>query len=186
MRSFTGTGTRWKERMILMDKWLENKELPYHFMSACGLVYRDGHVLLVKNPKRGWELPGGTTEQGETIIDTLKREVLEESGIVCEPEHLVGVYQNLLVKEGYGPLEGMKIPPIINLCFTCRYISGEVTASEESEDVCWTTPEEAVKMVEHPLYRERLADALKFCGDVAFSSYTSNDKATNFINKMYL
>ena len=41
------------------------------------------------------------------IIDTLKREVLEESGIVCEPEHLVGVYQNLLVKEGYGPLEGM-------------------------------------------------------------------------------
>ena len=36
-----------------MDKWLENKELPYHFISACGLVFKDELVLLVKNPKRG-------------------------------------------------------------------------------------------------------------------------------------
>ena len=169
-----------------MDKWLENKELPYHFISACGLVYKDGLVLLVKNPIRGWELPGGTTEQGESVTDTLKREILEESGIMCEPEHLVGVYQNLLVKDGYGPLEGIKIPPIINLCFICRFISGELTSSEESVDVCWITPEEATKLVEHPLYRERLEDALKYGGDVAFSSYIYNYRETKFLNKMYL
>ena len=81
-----------------MDKWLENKQLPNHLISACGLVRKDGLVLLIYNPKRGWELPGGTMEQGETIIEALKREVYEESGILCEPEHFVGVYQNLIVK----------------------------------------------------------------------------------------
>ena len=96
-----------------MDNWLENKKLPYHLVSACGLVHRDGLVLLIQNPKRGWELPGGTVEQGERITEALKREVYEESGVICEPESLIGIYQNLAVKEGYGPLEGMKIPPII-------------------------------------------------------------------------
>ena len=61
-----------------MDNWLENKKLPYHLVSACGLVHRDGLVLLIQNPKRGWELPGGTVEQGERITEALKREVYEE------------------------------------------------------------------------------------------------------------
>ena len=103
-----------------MDKWLENRELPYHLLSACGLVRRDGLVLLVRNPRRGWELPGGTVEQGETVTEALKREIYEESGVLSEPECLTGIYQNLVVKDGYGPLDGMKIPPIINLSTTIR------------------------------------------------------------------
>lgn len=161
-----------------MDKWLENKTLPYHLISACGLVRKDGLVLLVRNPRRGWEIPGGTVEQGETITDALKREVYEESGIRCEPERLTGVYQNLVSKEGYGPLEGMKIPPIINLAFLCRYTGGETTVSEESEDVRWVTPEEAVSMVTHALYAKRLADMLEADGSVVFSSYAHDNKTT--------
>ena len=51
-----------------MDNWLENKKLPYHLVSACGLVHRDALVLLIQNPKRGWELPGGTVEQLEFVL----------------------------------------------------------------------------------------------------------------------
>ena len=58
-----------------MDQWLENRQLPYHLVSACGLVRKDKMVLLIKSQKRGWELPGGTVEQGETIIEALKREI---------------------------------------------------------------------------------------------------------------
>ncbi len=159
-----------------MDKWLENKQLPYHLISACGLVRKDELVLLIYNPRRGWELPGGTVEQGETFSEALKREVYEESGIICEPEHLSGIYQNLIVKDGYGPLEGMKIPPIINYGFICKYVSGEDKVSDESEDVRWVTPEEAVRMVTHPLYSKRLADMLEFDGSVVFSSYEYDDK----------
>ena len=28
-----------------MDKWVENKQLQVHFVSAAGLVYKDGKVL---------------------------------------------------------------------------------------------------------------------------------------------
>ena len=163
-----------------MDRWLENKELPYHFISACGLVYKEGLVLLIRNPMRGWELPGGTMEQGETITEALKREIREESGILCEPEHLTGIYQNLVVKDGYGPLEGMKIPPIVNLAFVCKYVGGEAVVSEESEDVRWVTPEEAVRMVTHPLYAKRLADMLSSKEGVTFSSYEYDNKTAVF------
>ena len=163
-----------------MDKWLESRELPYHLISACGLVQKDGLVLLVRNPRRGWEMPGGTIEQGEIITDALKREVFEESGIHCEPERLTGIYQNLAVKEGYGPLEGVKIPPIINLAFICRYIDGEASVSEESEDVRWVTPEEATGMVTHPLYVKRLADMLKADDSVVFSSYEFDNRTAVF------
>ncbi len=163
-----------------MDKWLEDRKLPYHLISACGLVYKDGFVLLIRNPKRGWEMPGGTVEQGETITDALKREIYEESGIHCEPEHLTGIYQNLTEKDGYGLLEGMKIPPIVNLAFICRYTDGEASVSEESEDVRWVTPEEAVSMVTHPLYAKRLNDMLNADGSVTFSFYEYDNKTAVF------
>ena len=128
-------------------------------------------------------MPGGTVEQGETITEALKREIQEESGILCEPEHLTGIYQNLIVKDGYGPLEGMKLPPIINLAFICKYISGEASASEEAEDVRWVTPEEATRMVTHPLYAQRLSDILQFDGSVVFSSYEYDNCITVFKSK---
>ena len=64
-----------------MDKWVETKQLQVHFVSAAGLVYKDGKVLLIRSARRGWEFPGGVVEQGEAILDGLKREICEESGI---------------------------------------------------------------------------------------------------------
>lgn len=164
-----------------MDNWVDNRELPYYLISSCGLVKKDGLVLLVRNPRRGWEMPGGTVEQGETITDALRREIYEESGIHCEPERLTGIYQNLIVKDGYGPLERMTIPPIINLAFVCRYIDGEASVSEESEDVRWVTPEEATCMVTHPLYAKRLKDMLRMDDSVVFSSYEYDNRTTIFM-----
>ena len=169
-----------------MDKWLDNKKLPYHLISACGLVCKDGLVLVIRNPRRGWEMPGGTVEQGETITDALKREIYEESGIRCEPERLTGIYQNLVSKDGYGPLDGMRIPPIINLAFICRYIDGKESISEESEDVRWVTPEEATGMVTHPLYARRLTDMLKEDGSIVFSSYEYDNKTAVFRAEEYM
>lgn len=50
------------------------------------LIEQDGKVLLVKKsrgPYEGtWDLPSGRPIHGETILQTLLREVLEETGIV--------------------------------------------------------------------------------------------------------
>jgi 8-oxo-dGTP diphosphatase len=41
---------------------------------------------------RAWTTPGGRVEPGESPLDALKREMLEESGLDVEAGELVGVY----------------------------------------------------------------------------------------------
>ena len=45
------------------------------------VAFRDDRFLMVYNPKRkGWEMPGGHVEAGESIISAAKREFAEEAG----------------------------------------------------------------------------------------------------------
>ena len=55
-----------------------------------------GHVFLVKHSYvAGWHLPGGGAETGETIPDSLRRELHEEGGIELTGEpRLHGIFFN--------------------------------------------------------------------------------------------
>lgn len=46
---------------------------------------RDGKILMMKDTKNHWELPGGTIDYGEDADVSLRRELKEEMGL--EPEH---------------------------------------------------------------------------------------------------
>ena len=154
-----------------MDAWLETKQLPVHLISAAGLVKRDNKVILIRSERRGWELPGGIVEQGETLTEGLIREISEESGITAEPTALAGVYQNLSQKKGYGPLEGTFLPPVLIFDFVCRYVSGEPAITEETLEAGWFTPEEAVELVTEPSFTERLSRLLEFDGTTGLSVF---------------
>ncbi len=43
---------------------------------------KDGKFLMVHNPKRGWEFPGGKIEMGEDPHKAALRECYEEAGIM--------------------------------------------------------------------------------------------------------
>lgn len=126
-----------------------------HFVSCAALVTnQNGEILLVKSPLRGWEYPGGLIEPRETFQQALKREVREEAGIEIEITGFVGICKNV------GK-------DIVNIDFTARYIGGELTTSEESTEVIWATPEQAMNLITFPLTKKRLSNMLSDHGNAS-------------------
>ena len=48
-----------------------------------GLHYKDGKLLILKDDKGEWDLPGGRINYGESFIEALQRECEEELGVKC-------------------------------------------------------------------------------------------------------
>lgn len=63
--------------------------------TVAAIAEQDGRFLLVEEKINGnlvFNQPAGHLEQGETLIEAVKREVLEETAWEFEPRSLVGVY----------------------------------------------------------------------------------------------
>ena len=131
-----------------------------HIVAVAAFVTNtQGQVLMLKSPRGDWEFPGGQVEVGETLPQALRREVLEETGIVVEPQSLVGVYSNTCS------------PSLLMLDFVCDYVSGEIRASDESIQVEWVERSEALARVKRPAIRGRLQTMLEFSGQVMYRAY---------------
>lgn len=134
--------------------------LPTHIVAVGGLVLNEkDEVLLINNPRKGWEYPGGIVEVGETLPQGLMREVREETGVNIEIVDFIGIYSNTEKKKGYNGVK--EVPTIVTLDFICKYISGELKTSEESCEVRWFSKSDALKIIKAK-QRLRLERALTY------------------------
>lgn len=109
-------------------KRTENVEL-----TVLCLVHRENQYLLqdrVKNDWKGFTLPGGHVEKGESIVDAVIREMKEETGLTISNPKLCGVKQ--------FPIDGGRY---IVFLFSANKFSGEVISSDEGK-MHWISKEE--------------------------------------------
>lgn len=117
---------------------------PKHFLSAATIVLNDQkEILLIKGPMRGWEMPGGIVEEGESLTDAAIRETKEESGIDIEVVKFCGVFQNVNKS-------------ICNTLFLAKPTGGILTTSPESLEVGFFPIEQALKMITIENFRQRI------------------------------
>ena len=117
---------------------------PKHIVSAATIVLNSkNEILLIKGPKRGWEMPGGQVEEGESLTAAAIRETKEESGIDVEILKFCGIFQNVERS-------------ICNTLFLAKPIGGTPTTSPESLEVGYFPIEEALVMVTVGNFRQRI------------------------------
>ena len=89
------------------------------------MVFRDDKILLqnrVKTDWRGYCFPGGHVELGESIVDSVVREMREETGLSIHHPRLCGIKQ--------FPIEGGRY---LVFFFKTDDFEGELCSSEEGK-----------------------------------------------------
>ncbi|TGB03735.1 NUDIX hydrolase [Halobacillus salinus] len=105
------------------------KEKVIMVVSGAFIFDEANHVLMQKRSDNGqWGFPGGFMELGESLEDTAKREVLEETGIEMQELELFGIYS--------GPEYDKTFPngdeaALVLVSFICKRYKGELVESNE-------------------------------------------------------
>ena len=95
---------------------------------------RDGEpcVCLIRRgspPRRGsWSLPGGKVESGEKLVDALRRELREETGLEVDVGPLVEVAEIFEGKDHYVVLD-----------YACSVRGGELRAGDDAVEAVWVS-----------------------------------------------
>lgn len=98
--------------------------------SAKAVVINNGKLLVNRCRSRFgdyYTLPGGGQRTGEMLPETVRREVLEETGYTVSPIRLSGIYERLSSDRGDG--QNHKIYFI----FLCKLESGECVKPTETD-----------------------------------------------------
>ena len=100
---------------------------------------KDPEFLLLRNRRGYWGFPQGHKEEGETEIQTVFREVYEETGIN---------YLNILsfigrIRYSFFKGEGVKSRKEVSFYYATTSIR-DITLSNEHDDFIWTTFSESL------------------------------------------
>jgi 8-oxo-dGTP pyrophosphatase MutT (NUDIX family) len=123
--------------------------------AAVGFVPDDAGRILMQHRVDNdlWALPGGTHDFGESIEDTVVREIREETGLEVEVTGLVGIYSDPRHVIAYSDGE---VRQQFTLAFRTRVLRGRLARDSESHELRWIAKDELDDLRIHPSMRLRI------------------------------
>jgi ADP-ribose pyrophosphatase YjhB (NUDIX family) len=118
-----------------------------------------GRLLLIRRTDNDlYAIPGGALELGETLTQTVQREVMEETGIAVEVTGLIGVYSD---PEHVIEFTDGEVRQEFSICFRADPTGGDLRTSDESKEVLWVAPSDLDALNIHPSIRLRIHHGLE-------------------------
>ncbi len=138
--------------------------------SAGAVVFNDEdgstRYLLLNYPAGHWDFPKGNIEKGEEPLDTVKREISEETGIK-KIEILPGFSKN--IEYYYRRNVGLVHKQVIYLL--ARTKTRNITLSHEHNNYAWLELEKAVSKVTYRNSKTILREASRFLDEGPIHRY---------------
>lgn len=104
-------------------------------VAVLAVTFGGNEVILVQRknePQKGsWGFPGGSVELGESLAESARRELLEETGVTAEVLGEVEIVE-LRETDSVGHFHHFVL-----IAMLCRYKSGELTAGDDAADCRW-------------------------------------------------
>jgi 8-oxo-dGTP diphosphatase len=138
-------------------------------ISVGAVVFRDDSVLLIKRgrpPMIGsWSIPGGGVCNGEALLDAVRREVMEETGVSIRIGGLLGVFEAL---PGLYPDPSLT-RHVVMVDYWAEWVAGEPAPGDDAADARFIALEEALERVGWDETRRAIAEAAKLRNTVTRS-----------------
>ncbi|TEW55163.1 NUDIX domain-containing protein [Psychromonas sp. RZ22] len=138
---------------ITLDNLIPAHPQCFTRIATRAIVIKDNQILLMFTKRyNDYSLPGGGVDEGEKLIDGLKRELHEETGAhSIRNINAFGLYEEFRPHENKKHFSEYSIMHMLSYCFTCDI--GDVLAENKLEDyeinngmqVCWVNIDEAIK-----------------------------------------
>ncbi|KQQ68599.1 NUDIX hydrolase [Microbacterium sp. Leaf320] len=109
---------------------------------AVGLPVKDGHLLALEGHDRSRRLDflraiGGGIEFGETAVEALRREFMEELGAELEGAEPLGVFENIFTYEGAPGHEIAHVFAVSSAALDAVPLDAELRILDEGSPVRW-------------------------------------------------
>ncbi len=106
-----------------------------------GIIFKEGKVLLITksdeedvNPNTV-DIPGGRLEFGEMPVESLQREIMEETSLKVEVGRPTRCWSFVKKEKGFQ---------LVGVTFYCRFIEGVEKLSHEHDSFIWVDPDEII------------------------------------------
>lgn len=113
-----------------------------------GVIIEEGRALLIRRgsePLLGqWSIPGGTLELGESLVQGVARELLEETGVEVRVLDVIEVFDRIYPEPVGGAHEAGARPKFhyVIVDYLCERLSGQPRAASDVTEVAYAAEDE--------------------------------------------